>query len=179
MKRIWFGLLFGLLLLGCTVPATTSEGGTVKDVVYKKYSSPLYSIDYPEDWNLAEQPDLVGFTSKKETSNDYVLDELIIEVLDGDYKSLDDLESLEKSLMFEGDKVLKSEKITFADQPAVTLEIEGVLAPEDPVPMYYKTVMFQKDYKTYRLNYGIEKGKEEKYKPLMEKMLASFELKNP
>lgn len=150
--------------------ASSSEG-------YSKYNSSRFSIDYPSAW-VVEKPDSFRFVSSKENSSDKVVEELIVEVAESN-KTFDELEQEEKALLWEGEEISSIQRAQFKGYDASFIEYDGALYPGSVEQQHFKTIVFRKQGKVYRLQYVFEKaeGKKEKYAPLFEKILETFEAK--
>ncbi len=176
-----FGLLFGMFLLsGCITgggPSGNYSAPEVKqsdEISYTYYSSPLFMIYYPKGWRSDDGLEgTFRFYSPKEDEEDIILDEFIVEIWEGDESAPSDFEEYEKTLMVEGDVIVKKEEFTFKGKDAFVMEVDGS-EPKLGTPMLFKTVFFRNGKWVYRLNYGIEKSKKEKYKPIMESILDKF-----
>lgn len=169
MKRyIW---LLGILvfLFGCI-----GNGGETEDS-YLTYETDTFSIDYPEDWNVDEAEGYVSFASKREGQDDPMLDAFEITYWEGD-QTFEELEDHEESLMYEGDEITKNEMTEVNGKEALLIETEGIM-PGTNTETEYMGLYVKHNGMVYRLGYGYEKDKEEKYMPIFDKMIDSFELK--
>ena len=188
-------LVLGLSLLffGCTGGETkTTDSDVVKDTAkktayanaldqfkskdpnYTYYSSPMFLIYYPKGWHADDsQNPVFHFISPQENTNDTVLEEFIVEIWAGNESTAADFEASERKLMVEGDTVTKKESLQYKGKDAFSIVIEGN-HPDTGVPMLYKTVFFRNGKWVYRLNYGIEKSKLDKYQPTTESIFDKF-----
>lgn len=181
-------LLSAVLLFGCVnggepaanqsspepVNSPPPELKESNEVSYTYYSSPLFMIYYPRGWKVDDiLQGTFRFYSQKEDENDVILDEFIVEIWEGSESTASDFEEYEKTLMVEGDVVTSKEEATFKGKSAFVIEVDGS-EPKSGTPMLFKTVFFRNGKWVYRLNYGIEKSKKEKYEPIMESIFDKF-----
>ncbi|MBI5159301.1 hypothetical protein HY992_04230 [Candidatus Micrarchaeota archaeon] len=187
MKKLF--LLFGLLLsafllFGCITGGEPSENpanenlsiGVNKSdsVSYTYYSSPLFMIYYPRGWKVDDSVQgTFRFGSPKEDADDIIIDEFIVEIWEGSESTPAEFEEYEKTLMVEGDAVTNREETVFNGRNAFVIEVDGS-EPKSSTPMLFKTVFFRNGKWVYRLNYGMEKSKKDKYEPVMESILDQF-----
>lgn len=168
--KAWIGLLALVLFLGCTISSEDEE------IVYTTYTTPEFSIDYPRTWDIGEEGlGYVLFISEQENMDDTLLEAFDVTVAEwGGNESFAYFEELEKAAMYEGDRIIDNDYTEFKGHPALRLEIEGPF-PETGEQVGYVTIYFKQGSRIYRLWYSFEKGKEEKFAPIIERMLDSFE----
>ncbi len=144
---------------------------------YLKYNSSYFSIDYPSKWAL-EKPDSFRFVSDKENSSDTVLEELLVEISETN-KTFDELEQEEKELLWENETISSIQRAQFKGYNASFIEYDGALYPGSVEQQHFKTILFRKGSKLYRLQYVFEnlESKKQKFAPMFEKILESFEAK--
>jgi|GEM_PF-6610536 len=168
-----------ILLFGCCGTLTPDD----EKIEYLVYETDTYAIEYPEDWNVLIHDDgefdenysFVKFKSKWERNSDPVLETLDIAIQeDSELMTFEDFELMEILLLYEGEEVVRTENITFANQNALLLIVEGNM---DGTEITYHVIYFQHDGKTYRIQSVSEDAKQDKYAPIFQRMKDSFELK--
>ncbi len=190
MKKIFLILTIAILLFGCVKTDEVTENESAaqldpqsqKEIEYGYYSSPLFLAYYPKDWIIDDQISYQGvfmFIAPQEDQDDMVSEEFIIEIWNGNQSSAEDFEDYERVLMNENDSILGKQEVSWKDRDAFVIEYESNLGIDTaresvPITMYYKTIFFRNGNWIYRLQYSVEKGKLERYAPIMETMLDKF-----
>ncbi len=194
LKILILFLGFSLLLFGCvggqtdnltstdTVKQTEKQTVDIldqfksKDPDYTYYSSPLFLIYYPKDWQVDDQkttPGVFEFIAPLEDDSDKISEEFLVQIWAGNQSSPEQFEAYERSLMVEGDIIIQTENITYKGKSAFVIEMEGNNS-DTGIHMVYKTLFFRNGEWAYRLNYGVEKSKISEYRPIMENILDKF-----
>ncbi|MBS3062609.1 MAG: hypothetical protein J4203_01945 [Candidatus Diapherotrites archaeon] len=205
MGRIFFAVLFAVLLVaGCVqqqpqgpptgqpkqlITPSIIENGQAKPILpgssagggvdYTYYSSPVFLLYYPRGWAAEEVGNgQFAFTAPVEGDPEKnVADQLIVEIWAGEESTPEAYANYEAEFMVEGDRVTGGGAITFKDRAAFVIEVEG---PNERTgkPMFYQTVFFRNGKWVYRLQYSMEKARQEKVQPLFEDMLDRFVVGN-
>ncbi|HIH16064.1 MAG TPA: hypothetical protein HA252_01525, partial [Candidatus Diapherotrites archaeon] len=157
------------------LPGSSAGGG----VDYTYYSSPVFLLYYPRGWAAEEVGNgQFAFTAPVEGDPEKnVADQLIVEIWAGEESTPEAYANYEAEFMVEGDRVTGGGAITFKDRAAFVIEVEG---PNERTgkPMFYQTVFFRNGKWVYRLQYSMEKARQEKVQPLFEDMLDRFVVGN-
>ncbi len=155
--------------------ANKSTADGTKDIGYTYYSSPLFLIYYPQGWDLEDRHSTGAFifTAPPDHEEDKVLEQFIIEVWTGNESSPAEYTDYEMSLSTGKDIITKKETAKYKGRDAFVLEIECP-DPDNGIQMFYKTTYFRNGEWVYRLHYAVEKGKLDKYRPIMESILDKF-----
>ena len=142
---------------------------------YTYYSSPVFLLYYPRGW-AAEEPGNGQFAFTAPVEGDpstNVADQFIVEIWAGEESTPEAYANYEADFMVEGDKVTNEGVGEFKGREAYLIGMEG---PNERTgkPMYYQTLYFRNGKWVYRLQYAVEKARQEKLQPLFEDMLDRF-----
>ena len=184
MKLLYAAFFFLILLFGCC-STLGQEYEDSSETEYVVYETDTYTMECPKDWNIVpsnislfgEEFSHTQFLSKREDIEDTLLDAMEISSTEkpkSEPMTFDDFEAFEMQMMFEGDEFVMKEPISFAGQDALLLVLHGNIDDDEVI---YHVIYFQHEGRLYRIQSAFEKGKEEKYSPIFQRMKDSFELK--
>lgn len=171
-----------LLASGCiSTPASEEPAAKAASIgsggspAYSYYSSPMFLLYHPRGWSVDDsRPGVFIFTAPPAGSGG-VASQFIVEIWAGNESAPEEYANYEKSLMAQGDAIIKSGASKYQGRDAFVIEMSGP-ADGGRGGMLYKTTFFRNGKWVYRLHYAIDEKNKAADGPVMEEILGKFKI---
>lgn len=165
----------------------TKEQGEDTGIAYKTYTNEYFSMDYPDEWNIEqgsevlyenESMEYVILKSRLENGYDNIYELAVVKIasVSEEFDSIEELKAIEESLLYEGEELISSQEIGFKGLDAFEFSKRIKTIDGLEIPHINTEIQFIHTDKIYIVGYIFEEGKEDKYQPIFEEMLDSFEI---
>ncbi|MDP3741870.1 MAG: PsbP-related protein [Candidatus Micrarchaeota archaeon] len=178
-KPLLFLVILSALLLGCTMPNNSFAGsGDASANGYANFENSFYSLNYPQDWSVADNGEVVSFSSPQSENDAFVENVNILVTPATENVSLQEyfensVDSLFSSL--EGFNLIGFNETHLSGVNAYTVEYTAKNFGNN---LSYVQVFTMKNNAIYIIAYSGSGSDYSRYLPLVNQLMDSFTIKD-